>query len=48
MKNQGMCFLGTGKESLFVAGQDANPEMRTLALKLAISAFVPTEFIFPE
>lgn len=45
MKKQGMCFLGTGKKSPLVAGQDANPEMRTSAFKLVLSGFVPIKLI---
>lgn len=48
MKNRGTCFLETGKKSLFVAAQDANPEIRILAFKLAISGFGPIEFVFPK
>lgn len=46
MKNQGVCFLETGKKSLPAAGQNANPEMRTLAFKLALLGFGPIKFFF--
>lgn len=46
MKNQGMCFLETGKKSLPVVGQNANPEIRTLAFKLALLGLGPMKLIF--
>lgn len=40
-----MCFLETGKKSLPVAGQNANPEILTLAFKLALLGLGPIKCI---